>query len=221
MAEKPRQEAGIDRKRTKRDAAYHRIAPRVAAPGLVAEAQRGATRREGIGIGGSGGAPLLPSHTTGHAGPHPAVQSVAVSGQPGDSEAIEVTPGKAICIAPRAAAHQPPAAVMAGALQDQPLGNPPERPVRGRWSVPASTALVAGPSAAVDPVIQRRKDPRGLGPGGSTPSNRADTAPGRPRSALGCARRSGACLARMRCFSSSRLAARRGVSLRAPVYPEH
>jgi small RNA 2'-O-methyltransferase len=27
-----------------------------------------------IGIGGSGGSPLLPSHTTGHAGPHPAVQ---------------------------------------------------------------------------------------------------------------------------------------------------
>ena len=31
-----------------------------------------------IGIGGSGRSPLLPSHTTGHAGPHPAVQRVEV-----------------------------------------------------------------------------------------------------------------------------------------------
>ncbi|SRR6266545_167246 len=177
MAEKPRQEAGIDRKRTKRDAAYHRIAPRVAAPGLVAEAQRGATRREGIGIGGSGGAPLLPSHTTGHAGPHPAVQSVAVSGQPGDSEAIEVTPGKAICIAPRAAAHQPPAAVMAGALQDQHSGTP-ERPIRGRSS-PASTALVAGPSGDCGSSHPEPQRSPGSRPGGSNPSSRADTAPGR------------------------------------------
>ena len=33
-----------------------------------------------IGIGGSG-APLLPCHTTGHAGPHPAVRMVEVMGQ--------------------------------------------------------------------------------------------------------------------------------------------
>ena len=32
-----------------------------------------------IGIGGSGGSPPLPSHTTGHAGPHPAVREVEVA----------------------------------------------------------------------------------------------------------------------------------------------
>ena len=123
--------------------------------------------------------PPLPSHTTGHAGPHPAVRELRSRGEPGQAEPVEVASSAARCEGRRGSCR-PPAASVGRRCAGQPVRESPgaQLAVDGRPALPLLE--LHRPQPVADPLVEVAEDPRASRPAGSSPSSRRDT-PAVPR----------------------------------------